>query len=71
VGCHLCDDVKEILERVRARVPFELETVDIDGDAELKRLYDWEVPVVLLDGKKWAKYRVDEAALMKRLESSP
>jgi hypothetical protein len=69
VDCHLCDDVKVVLDRVRERVPFELEVFDIDADAELKQLYDWEVPVVMLDGKKWAKYRVDEQALLRRLES--
>jgi len=67
VNCHLCDEVKDILERVRTRVPFELDTFDIDADPELKKRYDWEVPVVLLDGKKWAKYRVDEQALIRRL----
>jgi glutaredoxin len=70
VNCHLCDEVKDVLDRVRARVPFELDTFDVDADPELKALYDWEVPVVMLDGKKWAKYRVDEQALIRRLETA-
>jgi glutaredoxin len=68
-GCHLCDVVKETLDRVRTAEPFELEVLDIDADPELKSKYDWEVPVVLVDGKKWAKYRVDEEALRRRLRS--
>jgi glutaredoxin len=70
VNCHLCDVVKEKLDRVRAEEPFELEVLDIDRDPALKALYDWEVPVVMVDGKKWAKYRIDEAALIKRLRSA-
>jgi hypothetical protein len=63
----LCDDAKAALDRVRARQPFELEIVDVDSAAELQSLYGLEVPVVLVDGKKWAKFRVDEAALERRL----
>jgi hypothetical protein len=69
VGCHLCDDAHAALERVRARAPFVLEVIDVDSDPALCARYGLEVPVVLVDGKKWAKYRVDEAALERRLGS--
>jgi glutaredoxin len=69
VGCHLCDDAKGMIDRLSARIPLELEVVDIDGDPELKARYDWEVPVILIDGKKAAKLRVDETALERRLRS--
>jgi len=68
-SCHLCDVVKETLDRVRVEQPFELEVLDVDADPQLKQAYDWEVPVVLVDGKKWAKYRVDEQALRRRLRN--
>lgn len=70
VNCHLCEVVKDTLDKVRAEQPFELEIFDIDTDPELKKLYDWEVPVVLVDGKKWAKYRVDADALRRRLRDA-
>jgi glutaredoxin len=70
VNCHLCHDVEAVLERVRAEHPFELEIVDIDGDPALRQQYDWEVPVVVVDGRKFAKYRVDEEAFRKRLRSA-
>jgi len=68
VGCHLCDVAKDVLEQVRSERPFELETVDIDTDPELVRLYGEEVPVVAVDGRKAFKYRVDAAALRDRLD---
>jgi glutaredoxin len=67
-GCHLCDDAALALERVRARAPFELAVIDVDTDPALAERYGMEVPVVLVDGKKVAKFRVDEAALLRRLE---
>ena len=70
VDCHLCDVAKEALERVRAEAPFELVLVDVDADPRLQELYGLEVPVVLIDGKKVAKFRVDEAALLRRLRGT-
>ena len=67
VGCHLCDDVKLVLDEVCQETPFELEVLDIDLDASLKALYDVEVPVVSIDGKKAFKYRVTATQLRARL----
>jgi glutaredoxin len=70
--CHLCEEAHAALERARARVPFHLAIVDLDreADPERRRLYDWEVPVVELDGRKIMKYRVDEARLLRLLASA-
>jgi Glutaredoxin-like domain (DUF836) len=45
--CHLCD---QALLALRA-LGHEPELADVDGDPELHRLYDWRVPVVLVDGR--------------------
>jgi glutaredoxin len=68
-GCHLCDVAKEVLDRVRQSTPFELEVININSDPALEAAYGQEIPVVLVDGKKVAKFRIDEAALKRRLES--
>jgi glutaredoxin len=70
VGCHLCDVMKERLDAIGQTHPFALELVDIDKDAALKQLYDHEVPVLLVDGAKVAKYRLDEPMLLRRLEAA-
>ena len=67
-GCHLCDEMKEVVNRVSASVPLSLEEVDISGDAELERLYGVEIPVLMIDGRKAAKYRIAEADLLRMLE---
>ena len=67
-GCHLCEVVKETLERVRVTQPFELRIVDIDGSEELRARFGLEVPVVFVDGRKAFKYRVTEDELRRRLE---
>ncbi len=67
-GCHLCDDARAALERVRARVPFALEERDITADDELHRAYLVRIPVVCLDGEELFEYHVDEAVLAQRLQ---
>ncbi len=44
-GCHLCDDALELL-RALGHAP---ELADVDADDRLHALYDWRVPVVLVD----------------------
>ncbi|MCP5113492.1 MAG: glutaredoxin family protein [bacterium] len=68
-GCHLCDDAHEVLREARREAEFEIEVLDIDCDPELKRLYDWEVPVVAIDGVKAFKYRMSREEFLKRLKA--
>jgi glutaredoxin len=69
VGCHLCDVMKAQLDVIAASHPFALDVVDIDGDPELRARYNHDVPVLLVDGSKIAKYRLDEQMLLRRLEN--
>ena len=66
-GCHLCDDARAVLERLRADVPFELHAIDIETDDALLRAYLERIPVVALDGEEVYDYVVDEADLRARL----
>ena len=62
-GCHLCDEMMTVIGRVGRAAPFTVEVLDISTDAELEARYGLEIPVLLVDGKKVAKYRVSEADL--------
>ena len=66
-ACHLCDEAKEVIERARRVVQFDLAVLDVDSDPELARRYGTEVPVILVDGRKHAKYRLDEPIFVERL----
>ena len=70
-GCHLGDDVKDALVRLRAAHPFDLIETDVDLDPDNVARYGLEVPVVLLDGHKVAKFRLDEAQFLRRLTAAP
>jgi glutaredoxin len=66
-GCHLCDDARAALERVRATRPFRLEEVDIEADDALFKRYLERIPVVALDGEELFELFVDERTLSQRL----
>ena len=66
-GCHLCDDARAALERVRASHPFNLEEVDIESDDALFKRYLERIPVVAIDGQELFELFVDERALERTL----
>ena len=66
-GCHLCDEMKSLVHRIIAEHSNDrtiaLEEIDISSDSALLDRYGLEIPVLLIDGKKVAKYRVSETEL--------
>ena len=66
-GCHLCEQAREILLRVRAEHPFDLTERDIDCDDALLRAYLERIPVVTIDGVEVFELFVDATELVDRL----
>jgi len=60
-GCHLCDEALSLLRSLG----HEPELVDVDSDDRLHHLYDWRVPVVLLDDRVVAEGRISLQQLEK------
>ena len=67
-GCCLCDDAREVLERVRRRRPFDFQERDIDRDEALLRAYLERIPVVTIDGVEAFELFVDESELERRID---
>jgi hypothetical protein len=61
--CHLCEEMKAVVQAVAADVPIVLEEIDIDGARELKRRYGLDIPVLVADGVEVARHRVTADAL--------
>jgi thiol-disulfide isomerase/thioredoxin len=72
-GCHLCDEMKAVVQRVAraAAEPITIEEIDISTDPALEERYGLEIPVLLVEGKKAAKYRVTEDELTRLLRGRP
>lgn len=66
-GCHLCDEMKHVIDAVAARVPISLEIIDISQDPVLLDRYGVEIPVLQIDGRTAAKHRLTERELEDKL----
>ena len=62
-GCHLCEDVRVVLDELAPECGFGVEEIDIETDQALFERYRYEIPVVLMDGKEIARGKIDERVL--------
>jgi len=58
-SCHLCEDALRLLQDLGVHP----ELADVDADDELHRIYDFRVPVVLVDGAVVAEGRITRESL--------
>lgn len=66
-GCNLCERALEVVREAQVELGFELQVVDIAGDAALEARYRELLPVVEIDGVQAFTYFVDPDALRSRL----
>jgi glutaredoxin len=59
-NCHLCHEAEKVVREVLSEISFELEVINIDGNAELESLYGEEVPVTMINGGKHDYFKVDK-----------
>jgi glutaredoxin len=68
-GCHLCEIVKESIVKLHKHGGFTWREIDVDSDAEIRRLYNDEVPVVFINGRKAFRYHMDEQEFLRKLSA--
>ena len=68
--CALCDQAKDVLERLGAEVPLSVETISLESE-EGRRLAEWYKllfpPGVLIDGEPFSWGRLSERKLRRAL----
>jgi hypothetical protein len=68
-GCHLCEEMKAVVEKVvrREHASATIDEIDISTDPALESRYGLEIPVLIVEGRKVAKYRVTEDEVTRML----
>lgn len=74
-GCHLCDDARQVIlaaqESLQARgIVADLRELNILDDPELARKHAEDIPVVLVNGRQHAIWRVREDRLVAAVEKA-
>ncbi|RPI57117.1 MAG: glutaredoxin family protein [Acidobacteria bacterium] len=68
-GCHLCDEMKIVVRAVIADRPdISLDEIDISAMPDLLDRYGLEIPVLMIDGRRAAKYRISALELERIIE---
>ena len=65
--CHLCHEMRAVVDVVARDLPLSVEEVDVDGDPALVARWGDDVPVLAVNGRAAFKHRVDAGALRARL----
>ena len=65
-GCHLCHDMRAVVEAIAPALGFTLRQHDVRERDEWKP-YRTEIPVLLADEREVARHRIEPAELERRL----
>lgn len=69
-GCHLCEEMKELLNHLSSEIDVSVEEVDITGDKTLERQFGSEIPVLMHKHEVVAKVRTSKALLLEQLRTT-
>jgi glutaredoxin len=58
-GCHLCEDAKHAMATAGCSEGFTLEEINIETSRDLLVKYQFDIPVVTINGVETFRYRVD------------
>jgi len=68
--CHLCDDMETTIKKISGKTSVDLEIVDISNNATLETQYGQEIPVLFINGRQVAKYKISEQELQEALTAN-
>ena len=68
--CHLCEIVEQTIGFVRTRRRFDFEKRNIEDDPADFARYQYEIPVICVNGKEIARHQLTAAALERALDEA-
>lgn len=67
--CYLCDEMKDVIANLKKESDFEFEEINIELNEILFDKYKEKIPLLMLNGRMIAKYRIPREKLFKILTS--
>jgi len=58
-GCHLCDEAKNAIELAGCGDAYSIEEINIETNQDLLMKYQYDIPVVTINGHEAFRHRVD------------
>lgn len=66
-GCHLCDEAKQAIANAGCQNEYTLEDINIESDRLLLSRYQYDIPVVTINGVEAFRHRLTAVEFRKRL----
>jgi glutaredoxin len=66
-GCHLCDEAKQDIEAAHCVDEYTLQEVNIESDPGLLKRYQYDIPVITINGVEAFRHRLTSQAFRERL----
>jgi len=67
-GCHLCDEAKQAMQAARCPDEYTLDEINIESDSALLRRYQFDIPVITINGIEAFRHRLTSEAFRARLQ---
>jgi len=68
-GCHLCDEAKQAMQAADCNKEYTLQEINIESDRDLLRLYQFDIPVITIDGIEAFRHSLTSQAFRKKLRN--
>lgn len=68
-GCHLCEEAKQEMQAAACANEYTLQEINIESDPELLRRYQYDIPVITIDGIEAFRHRVISEAFRERIRA--
>ena len=70
LGCHLCDELKDVVLSAGCNELFTFEEINIDTDPILYERYKYDIPVVAINGVERFMHRVKADEFVAAIKSA-
>ena len=69
-GCHLCDEAKQTIEAAGCVNEYTLEEINIESAPDLLRRYQYDIPVITIDGVEAFRHQLTGEGFLQKLQKS-
>ena len=66
-GCHLCEDAKQLIITAGNNDDYTLEEINIESDPDLLQRYQFDIPVITINGQEEFRHRLSAAEFREAL----
>lgn len=68
--CHLCEEAKQAIEAAECLNEYTLDEINIESDPDLLRRYQYDIPVITINGVEAFRHKLTAQEFKKRLRET-